>query len=305
MSLTSSNPAPRGLVRRLKGELMAIDKVDLISRLTLLTLLLQPVGFWGVRPILLAVSVIGLLSTTARQHWGLWATLTVLTGARIVEDWPMSDNHAYLLVYWCLALTIGFYRAEPEIVGRLNARWMLGLLFTFAVLWKGLLSPDYVDGTFFRVIFLTDERFADAAQLFGDMTLDDLDLAYQSLSQPLPPGAELVEPPPIPESAALHRLAILSTWVTLVLEALVALAFLLPSSLRPLGWLHRYRDFVLVAFCTITYPIAPVVGFGWLLLTMGIAQARDERRLLYLATFLLLIFYRGVPWASLLVERLG
>ena len=32
-----------------------------------------------------------------------------------------------------------------------------------AVLWRAALSPDYVDGRFFRVTLLTDERFAEAS----------------------------------------------------------------------------------------------------------------------------------------------
>ena len=50
-----------------------------------------------------------------------------------------------------------------------SSRWLLGAAFAMAVLWKAVLSPDYVDGRFFRVTLLTDERFADAALLFGGL----------------------------------------------------------------------------------------------------------------------------------------
>ena len=38
-----------------------------------------------------------------------------------------------------------------------NARALIGLAFAFAVLWK-LLSPDYLDGRFFRVALVEDHR---------------------------------------------------------------------------------------------------------------------------------------------------
>jgi len=55
----------------------------------------------------------------------------------------------------------------------------------------------------------------------------------------------------------------------------------------------------LALFCVTTYVIAPVVGFGWLLLVMGMAQCEPERmsvRTMYLALFFALIFYQTLPW---------
>jgi hypothetical protein len=56
-----------------------------------------------------------------------------------------------------------------------------------------------------------------------------------------------------------------------------------------------------------TFFRATVEGFGWLLVFMGIAQtAAGQRttRLFYLATFALILVYREVPWAHLMLERL-
>ena len=64
------------------------------------------------------------------------------------------------------------------------------------------------------------------------------------------------------------------------------------------GWL---RHALLLAFCAVTYAIAPVVSFGWLLLAMGIAQCDpDERRmrLAYLGVFALLLLFLHAPWAA-------
>jgi hypothetical protein len=91
------------------------------------------------------------------------------------------------------------------------------------------------------------------------------------------------------EPPRLRSLALAATWATLALEAAVAIAFLAPLGRRV--WL---RHWLLLCFCATTYAIAPVVGFGWLLLAMGAAQCAPHARrtrLAYLGVFALLIFY--------------
>jgi hypothetical protein len=55
----------------------------------------------------------------------------------------------------------------------------------------------------------------------------------------------------------------------------------------------------------VTYAFAPVAGFGWLLLVMGIAQTEGPQvwlRRVYVAGFLVVLFYSEVPWTSLLLH---
>jgi hypothetical protein len=96
----------------------------------------------------------------------------------------------------------------------------------------------------------------------------------------------------------------MSTWGVLTLEALVALAFLFPRGAGA-GPLHHLS---LLVFCGVTYAIAPVAGFGWLLLTMGAALCRPDQRALqatYVATWFLVLFYSEIPWATLIVNWLS
>ena len=67
------------------------------------------------------------------------------------------------------------------------------------------------------------------------------------------------------------------------------------------------RDSLLILFCFVTYAVAPVVSFGWLLLSMGMAQSeqRSGPRLWYVVAFAALAFYYEVPWARLLVKGFG
>ena len=160
-----------------------------------------------------------------------------------------------------------------------------------------MLSPDFLDGRFFRVTLLTDARFGDAAQLIGGLSAEQLAADRKAL-QLLPEGAELLEPPSIDEPARLRLLAMAATWGIIALEAAVALAMLLPAS--AVG--SSVRHVALLLFCGTTYLFAPVAGFGWLLLAMGVGQL-DERqtalRRVYVAAFIIVIFYGEIPWAGL------
>ena len=85
------------------------------------------------------------------------------------------------------------------------------------------------------------------------------------------------------------------------MESAIAVLNLLPGPDR-LQWA---RHILLLAFCLMTYPFAPVAGFGWLLLVMGLAQCRTEQRffrLAYVLTYFLVRLFSEIPWASLLVQ---
>ncbi len=277
--------------------------LDLVLRLTLIEILLRPMGFWAIRASLLLVALLGLLIPKVLRAPLTWLVLSVLVGWRLIDDWPLADNHIYLLAYWCLALAIALGTQQLEKNIHTSSRILLGLAFAFAVLWKGFLSPDYLDGRFFRITFLIDDRFAHAVMLFGNLDEQQL-LENREYLKALPQGAELLNPPVLTEPPAFSRLVRFSTWATLLMEAAVAFTMLIPLRGR---W-QNLRHIFLLSFCIGTYAFAPVAGFGWLLLVMGMAQCRiDQRtwRALYLATYLLVLLYTEVPWSRLLFERLG
>lgn len=260
-------------------------------------------GPWGVRPLILAAAGCAILSPRALTSSVTWYALTALLTARIIADWPLPDNHIYLLAYWCLALALSLGATEPARTLATSARWLIATAFLMAVVWKAFLSPDYLDGRFFRVTWLTDPRFTDAVQLFGQLSATQL-TQNRELLAPLPEGAELLHPLPLSDPPAFRYLVLMSTWGVLALEALVALTFL-----RPRAWqtsaLHHVS---LLLFCGITYAIAPVAGFGWLLMTMGVALCRPEQRVLratYVALWFLVLFYSEIPWANVIVSWLS
>ncbi len=272
--------------------------LDLILRLTLIELLLRPGGPWEVRPVILLVAAIGMIATPVLRTPLTWLALSLLIGIRIVSDWPRPDNHIYLLAYWCLSSGLALLTLNSRQTLAASGRILIGLVFALAVLWKGILSPDFVDERFFRVTFMTDRRFDGAILLLTDLTPQQLVENRQYLEQKqedLFNVPELVEPP------VFRWFAAISTYSTLAMEAAVAILFLVP--LR--GRFRLAAPIMLLFFCLATYPFAPVAGFGWLLLVMGLAQCQPEQRFLryaYIVVYFVVLLITDIPWADALLS---
>jgi hypothetical protein len=276
-----------------------MDAPDLAGRLLLVALLLHPVGDWRVRPALLALCALGLLVAPALRSAWLWLGLALLAAARVLLDWPMSDNHAYLLAYWSLALALAAWAPDRDASLAQSARLLVGLTFAFATLWK-VLSPDFLDGRFFRVALVADQRLADFGRIAGGLDAEGFeglrDFVTQHVDGRLPPP---VEAPELPERYA--RVATAATFGTAALEAALAVAFLAPLRFG----VESARHALLLLFCATTYAVAPVQGFGWLLVSMGLAQCSPDRRALragYLLAFAAILLFAELPWSAWLVR---
>ena len=273
--------------------------MDLVLRVALLALLLDAPWFWFQRVPLGLVSGLGLLWPAFARDARCWALLTLLTGWPLLWNWPFSDNHDYLRVFTALAIALALGTAEPARVLRLSARLLVGGTFFFATLWKLVLSPDFLDGTFFRVTVLSDPRFFDLAVLAGGASWPTFDAFDGALTDFLATGSgwpgAFVEPP------GLRPLALGLTAFTALIESGIAAAFLWPR-------LARLRNPLLIGFGATTFAFATVRGFGFLLMTLGLAQCEDDERrarIAYVATLFLIEAYRGVPWSRMLIDALG
>jgi hypothetical protein len=275
---------------------------DTAFRLTAIALLLRPMGPWFVQPVLLALAALVLIVPRCLHSGAVWSAVSFAVAIRIVQDWPLADNHIYLLAYWCLAIALWLRSAAPAAALAFTSRWLIGLAFTCAVVWKAVLSPDFLDQRFFRVTLQTDPRFAELTMLIGGLSNEQLEANRLALA-PVPHGAALIDPPAVVEPLPLRTFAAVSTWAVLGLEAVVAVLMLLPVGQRLIGLRHA----ALLIFCCVTYAVAPVAGFGWLLLVIGLAQVDATRTWLsrtYVAAFLSVLFYSEVPWSGLLLDVL-
>lgn len=277
------------------------EPLEIALRVALLVLLLDGSPYWSERVPVTLAAALGLLFPSLARSRALWLVLLAATSWPLVWNWPFSDNHDYLTAFFCLAVLCALSSADPARALAVSARGLLAVTFLFATLWKVGLSPEFRDGRFFRVTLLTDTRFQNLAVLAGGLSRGEWEANDRTLDAYLAGGTEwtgLVEPP------RLRRLASALTVVAGLLEGALALAFLWPGRGGP----ARARDPLLLAFGVTTFAFATVRGFGWLLMTLGLAQCgrgRPWTRLAYVAAFLLIEVYRSVPWSSALVEALG
>ena len=283
--------------RRLEGR----PVLDLVAPLTLLLLLLYPVGPWALSVFLQLGAVAGLVYRPLQHVSGYWLLLAVGMGTGCLLLWHDADNHKYLLAYWCLALGLSCGADDTAQALRINAQLLVGLCFLWAVAWK-LWSPNFLTGEFFEYAMLTDDRLFGLAQLFTDLTPDVYEHNRAAIDR-LTAYSSTLDQVSLNGPARVHFLArVLTAW-TIFIEGAVAVSFLWPSSARRATWA---RNGSLLAFALTTYFATPVSGFAWVLLIMGIAQVRPERaawRLAYLGGLALVILYQ-LDLVDLLLQAL-
>lgn len=282
------------------------EGLDLAARLTFVLLLLLDtvVGAdWRFMLPLRAIAIVGLVAPPLHRSRWLWFLLTFVMGWKTVRNWWTQDNHVFLVTYWCLAVYLSLTTKEAARTLAASGRMLIGLSFAFAALWKVVLSNDFLDGTYFHHLFLTDVRLQDFGALFAGMT----DAAYRhnaaALAQLGDPG-RAVDAVQLEGTSALLTLARMSTWWTAAIESALAALFLLPTSLA----VSRYRHALLLLFAWTTYLVASVEPFGWTLVTIGISQCEPglrRTRVLYVATGLLVVAYAHVPLLGSLRSLLG
>lgn len=293
-TLNSILAKPAKIARSLLDAFDRLGVGEQAAFLTLPILMLYVEDHWYVKIPVVALSLAGLLFYPLRKNPFYWFALVCFTATGLYYDWATADNHKYLITYWCLAVFFARLSASDGTL-KSSARYLIGLAFLFAVIWK-FVTPDFVNGDFFEYTFLFDERFSEKLKLFGALAPGAVDFNL------LAKGALTAY------DSRLREVDLLTNpnwglwvkglvWWTLFLEGSIALCFLLPrkSRLAPLG------DISLILFLLSTYLIAPVIGFGSIIAAMGIIQcdaSRWKTRLVYILALLLLQLYR-VPWTSI------
>lgn len=268
-------------------------------RLTALVLILNTVSVWYLSALMIALVGLGLLFHSLLRVPVIWAAITLVLAVWIVRLWPLADNHQYLAGYWSLSILIALCLTDPHRSLATSARWLLAFVFLWAVMWKGVLSPDYMDGRFFTVRLMTDARFEEHAQLFSGLTLAEVrqNRAYLDPHSVDVEGA--IRPSAFKTTPRLRFWVTVLTWGVLLAEAGVALAFLLPWG----RWTTIVRHGGLLAFCLGTFAFAPIPTFGWLLVTLGLAQVDPSHRSIrtaYVTVWFLIALVSRFPWEHLI-----
>lgn len=279
--------------RLVNFQLPALSPLRVLPMLTLVLLLVNTADWGLVFAPLAAWLALGAALPKFLRSAPFWYVTATILGTAVYFKWESADNHRYLFVYWALALCGAFSlpRKEQSPALALSSRWLIGLCMALAVVWK-LASPDYLSGSFFHYELLTDERFAYLANWAGGLSWEQL-AENRGLREALlaehRKGATWseVQLHSAPRIAAVSQLI---TWWTLGIEACVAALFLTTAVLCKQRRLSLAANLVLLLFTATTYAVAPVSGFGGILMLMGLAQYEPGSkwpRYAFLAAFVL------------------
>ena len=295
MAVTQIQHSLSGLNTRLTALFAHTTPFELIAAMTLILLFRFAGSDWFIQGPVTLLTVVGLLHRPLLKQPNYWfLVITFLVAGNYHERFQI-DNHKYVITYWAIAIYCVLYTAKPQQHLAQAARLMVGLIFLFATFWK-FVTPDFMDGTFFVYEFLTDERFYNSAAFFANITPDIVLRNNQALHQLLTYDSSLTQVQ-LYGYAQLLPLAQLMTWWTIIIEGALAIFFLLPTS----RWSYQWRSITLLIFLATTYTNAPVIGFGWVLAVMGLAQCKTSDKLmraLFLLSFFLIWVY-SMPWSDL------
>jgi hypothetical protein len=240
-----------------------------------------------------------LLTSILIKNKLMWTLLALLVVYFDYTKWFVIDNHQYLLAYWVLTCTVAVYAQDTERILRINAKILIGLAFLFATMWK-IIGLEYFDGHFLHYTMLIDSRMDVFAVFQGGLSPQTVSDNHQLLKT-------LLEYPelkslPLTTTSSLLAFATLLCWLTILIEGLIALFFILPFAK-----IQAYRDVALLVFIFPTYIFFPVPGFGLTLCTMGISQVQSNHPKLfmgYLIAFVLMHLLQ-LPIEVWLIKYLG
>jgi hypothetical protein len=262
----------RAEITQLFRDVCDMNRTDLVLLFTLLILLRHHQAFWYLSGPMIALTVAALTWSRLRTNSLLWFVALALLSMAGALNWYVIDNHQYVLIYWCLSIFLALLLGEEDRDQCLakNGSLLIGLSMLLAMVQK-LITPSYVNGSFFEYLLLCSPRLEAIAWMMGGISLDDLKVnraLQQQLTHSSLDGATM-EAVTLHLTDRLHWLAIALTWITVLIEGGLGVLFLVP---RASDSLRGARSVLLVVFIATTYAIAPVIGFGWILITMALAQ---------------------------------
>ena len=277
------NAHPRRLAHAAIEYISALSTMDLATRMTLVLLLVYTPA--RAEAISIALAAAGLVMPRLQKQGFFWIVIAASRFWLLIPDaWYRIDNHQYLIIYWCVGLGISHLTTDPKATARTTARLLIGLTFLLASLWK-VASPDFLNGNFMEFTLISDARFEWFTNFVGGIPAENIQENVEAVRDLRATSGSAADVTLHSSNTVGVVASILSVW-TVLIEAAVAVAYLIPRTV-----LFRYRDVILFIFILTTYPVAPVVGFGWVLVAMAVSQMDSDRtglKVAYLGLFVAL-----------------
>jgi len=229
----------------------------------------------------------------------VWAVIALAASYELMNFWHHAANHKFLTAYWVWALLIAHWCKNEECKKRslmISARFLIILTMAGACIQK-IMSPSYMDGSFFEISLLTIPSFDFLLQMMGvDPSLPGFTKSaladLRSASTVVTKNTIFI---PIDTTLSIFAMTV-TIWNLLIQFVLEILCFCRGERLQLLfHWLFLF-------FIQTTYIAAPFVGFGFLIciLCYTISAERFPRTsYLYLASMLMMVIYQS-PWRQVL-----
>ncbi len=265
------------------------DHLELILFVSALFYLFREVGNPPLFQTTIAViSLILLLSKSMLQVGWLWLLMFLCALAMVFLERDEIDNHKFLMTYWLLVLALAAGHDRAESLIRFNGRALVGLVFLFAVIWK-ILPGEFMDGSFFHLTFLSENRFGAFSMFVGGLDTQAMRvnrMLFQVLyAVPAEDTAVILS-----SNEKMKTIALLSSYWTILIEGSIAVAFLAITSKR----LDGIRDILLLLFVLTTYFLAPVISFGMVLCILGLSQCPQHMPRIKIAYVLAILLLQGI-----------
>jgi len=290
--------APASPAGRLLQSVAQTSAFELCLLLTLLLLAFYPPRSIFISIPLSIIAILGVIAPPVRHARLPWLAAGLLVAASCLMNWQSADNHKYLLAYWCLGIFCCLGTGAPEQSLAQIGRWLIGAVFGIAVVQKTL-SPDYLTGDFFYYELLFDDRFENLAQYLGGVNRFIVEL-NESARSALTSYDSTLTAVKLSSTDRIVWLAGFITWWNYLIQLAIAVAWLSPEG----RWPSRARHPLLLVFLFSTYLIAPVTGFGWVLIIMALCCLKPgstRTQLSYLLAFVVLQAYT-FPLIDLLTD---
>jgi hypothetical protein len=217
-----------------------------------------------------------------------WVLAACWVVALVVAPEHMED-HVPLFTVWLVALALSLRRSDEDdflAAAGLQARLLIGVTFTAAVLWK-LWFGTYLSGVTLWMFMVADDRFGPLAAVVG-LSPEQVASARTDLSGVLDGTVSSVT---LEASGWTEWAIVLVAIMTLLIEAIIALSHLAPDTTR----VARLRLPSIVLFGLVTYGTVPVVPFAVLLALLAMTIARWRPQVMWvLPAFMVVIATRVV-----------
>lgn len=220
-----------------------------------------------------------------------WFIVVLLVLIPSVIDWWSLGGHAFLLLYWIIAIFLSFFSKDRLYFVSKAGQYLIGCTFLFAAIWK-FISPEFVSGDVMKYFMTTTVPMGVTTSPFTDLDRHSLSINIDNISQLL--AQDTTRTIKLVGRFNVDRPAAIFTIITQFIEVMIAIAFIIPM---PRQW-SIIKEILLVLFFLTAYIIMPVPGFAVLFSCIGFVFSKS----IYAKLFFLIAFF---VWQIITLPFLG